>query len=102
MAYLEKGAQLLAQLISPTGGAVAYHKSVWQTLSWWDHVYPATLKEYSSHDIILDFSTSYRSEPKGIKQTLEANSKTAVTNGVGQYVNNLQATESINQAFLTP
>ena len=51
---MEKGSQLWAELISATGGAIAHHKSVWQILSWWDHVYPPTLKEYSSHNIILD------------------------------------------------
>ena len=55
-----KGSPTISSANQPNrGGAVAYHKSVWQTLSWWDHVYPATLKEYSSHDIILDFSILY-------------------------------------------
>ena len=51
---MEKGAQLWAELINTTGGAIVHHKSIWQMLSWWDHVYPPSLKEYSSHDIILD------------------------------------------------
>ena len=53
MAHFEKGAQLWTELISVTGGAIAHHKHVWKIISWWDHVYPPTLKEYSSRDIIL-------------------------------------------------
>ena len=54
VAHVEKGSRLWAELISATGGAIDHHKHVSQMLSWWDHIYLPTLKECSSHNIILD------------------------------------------------
>ena len=53
VAHLEQGAQLWATLINASGGAIAYHKSSWQILTWKDYVFPPQLKESSEITVTL-------------------------------------------------
>jgi len=49
--HLQDGAQLWADLINATGGAIAFHKSGWQMLAFNDSSFPPTVKKQPSKDI---------------------------------------------------
>ena len=48
------------------------------------------------------YSTSYQSELEDIKLTLKIVNKTAATDGIRQYIGNMQAINSVNQYFYNP
>ena len=81
--HLEIGAQFWADLIKASGGAIAYHKSLWQILTFNDFVFPPTIKDLSTstitlhdnmgaHTEIRQISSSQPNKGLGVRQTATA------------------------------
>lgn len=51
--HLEKSAQIWTNLINARGGAITYHKNLWQILTWHDGTFPPKLKTNSQSIIML-------------------------------------------------
>lgn len=65
--HLQAGAQLWAELIRATGGAIAFHKSFWQMLAFDGTQFPPAIKNQPHGSIVLKDAYGYESKIEKMK-----------------------------------